>query len=126
MYFFSTLKILEVKFSHFLFFKGYSIYVSTSLSLRPSEDMSFKRFHNLPMFRYPKGTTQIKLLKKKKQTKYMQFYLVSLGTFACSILRRLLYTSKDISHSQACPYPHFSSQIYSGNGDMSTCKERNF
>ena len=53
----------------------------------------------------------------------MQFYLVSLGTCACSILRRLLYTSKDVSHSQACPYPHFNSQVYSGNGDFLHAKK---
>lgn len=82
------------------------------------------------MFRYPKGTTQTRLLGEKTttttQTKYTQFYLVSLGTCACSILRRLLYTNKDVSHSQACPYSHFSPQVYSGNGDLSMCKERNF
>lgn len=63
--FFSTLKILEVKFSHFLFFKGYSIYVNAvSKALR--RDLLLK-FHNLPMFRYPKGTTQTRLLGKKKK-----------------------------------------------------------
>ena len=54
--------------------------------------LSFKRFHNLPMFRYPKGTTQIKLLKKKKTD---EIYAVLPGVFGYLCL---LYFEKTAVH----------------------------